>query len=191
MEDILQEFKCDQSIEVIGAVILSYANAFPEAAKEVGWSILAKHGLEVSNVNRDQWYKLQTYLDAMNETQQTLGPAIMNRIGEQVIQDLDFPPDWKTLDTLLPGIDQGYQMQHRGGAVGSYRYVGSETEFGMHRVKVVCDNPYGCSFNRGTLEGLIKRFPPEGATDAMVRHDDSAPCRKKGGDSCTYIYTWG
>ena len=47
----------------------------------------------------------------------------------------------------------------------------------------VCNNPYPCSFDRGIITEMARKFQPY----ATVSHDDSKPCRNKGADSCTYV----
>jgi len=37
---------------------------------------------------------------------------------------------------------------------------------------------------------MSKKFAPLNATVYVV-HDDAAPCRRKGGESCTYTVRWG
>ena len=40
----------------------------------------------------------------------------------------------------------------------------------------VCDNPYPCSFDRGIITTMARRFE----RGAAIVHDDSAPCRRRG-----------
>jgi hypothetical protein len=58
------------------------------------------------------------------------------------------------------------------------------------KAKMICNNPYPCDFDRGSVEAVAKRFKPAGSSAARVTHDDSAPYRKKGGDACTYLVEW-
>ena len=54
--------------------------------------------------------------------------------------------------------------------------------------KIVCiaENPYPCDFDRGLITAMAARFE----RGARVIHDDTAPCRKKGADSCKFLISW-
>jgi hypothetical protein len=54
---------------------------------------------------------------------------------------------------------------------------------------MVCANPYPCDFDRGIVEAMAGRFRPQGSVP-VVRHDGAQPCRKTGGESCTYLIRW-
>ncbi len=187
----MPEFKCLPGIEVAGTVVLSFADAFPESVRSMGRDILVNHGLDVDRIKPNEFYPYQSYLDAQKEIQSVFGAGMLTRIGDETIAGVEFPPDWKTMDVLLPGIDAGYQMQFRGGEAGHYEFLGIDSSGPLTQATVRCNNPLGCAFTRGTFEGLIKRFKPEGVLDIVVRHDDTAPCKQKGGESCTFIISWG
>jgi len=67
--------------------------------------------------------------------------------------------------------------------IGHYGY--SELK-GKNSIVSVCENPYPCTFDEGILISMAKKFEPS----AMILHDNTKPCRRKGGDSCTYIISW-
>jgi hypothetical protein len=67
--------------------------------------------------------------------------------------------------------------------IGAYGYAPADRE---RKITCVCDNPYPCDFDRGLITGFAQRFERQ----ARINHDDRAPCRKTGGDSCTYVVTW-
>jgi hypothetical protein len=52
--------------------------------------------------------------------------------------------------------------------------------------EMICENPYPCDFDRGIIESMAKKFKPSNTINVSVIHDETKPCRKKGGDSCTY-----
>jgi hypothetical protein len=54
------------------------------------------------------------------------------------------------------------------------------------KATLVFANPYPCEFDRGLVSALANRFEPM----ARTVHDNAAPCRKKGGPSCTYHVSW-
>ena len=70
--------------------------------------------------------------------------------------------------------------------IGHYVYEAA----GDRKLKMTGHNPYPCEFDRGIIEAMAKRFKPAGAALVRVKHDDSAPCRKTGADSCTYWVEW-
>ena len=67
--------------------------------------------------------------------------------------------------------------------IGNYGYTPVPRE---RRIISVCENPYPCDFDRGILTTLAAKFERA----SRVTHDDSAPCRKNGADSCKYIIAW-
>jgi hypothetical protein len=67
--------------------------------------------------------------------------------------------------------------------IGHYKYHAAPNE---KRITMVGENPYPCDFDRGLVSALAARFE----TQSSTAHDNDAPCRKKGADSCTYIVRW-
>ena len=55
---------------------------------------------------------------------------------------------------------------------------------------MICKNPYPCDFDKGIIKAVAKKFKPKDSVNIIVEHDESAPCRKKGADSCTYLVSW-
>ena len=184
----LKSYEPDK-VEVSGEVIKSFALAFPEEIRDFGLEILNKHGVKDPEPNR--FYLAQPFLDAMLEVGQRLGRNWMTRLGERVSMSVALPPEWDTLETALSGMSSAYHLKYRGGEIGDWSYVRMGTNGGLTRCKMISSNHYCCAFDRGVLEGFAQRFRPTGVTDVLVRHDDSQPCRKDGGESCTYIITWG
>jgi hypothetical protein len=178
----------DPAVEVTGEGIGAFVAGFPVSVRAHGWQILKKHGLD--NVSNNQFYPLQAWLDAMKEISQSLGSQLLVRIGEAVSFSAVLPPNITGLKDCLESMDVAYHMNHRHGEIGSYRYTDLGVQGGLARGKMVCHNPYPCAFDNGVFEGFAKRFPPAGGDEVLVRHDDSEPCRHRGGESCTYILTW-
>ncbi len=54
-------------------------------------------------------------------------------------------------------------------------------------VTILCDTVYPCDMNRGLLTGLLRRVVK---ATAMVKHDNTRPCRKTGGPNCTFEISW-
>jgi len=92
-----------------------------------------------------------------------------------------FPPNIDSVIAALQSIDVAYQMNHRGGEIGDYRAI----VINDHNVDLICNNPYPDDFDYGIIYGMARRFCPKDL-QFTVYHDNDAPCRKTGGDSCTY-----
>lgn len=145
--------------------------------------ILADKGIE--NPQPGQWYSQQAWLDAFKVISETIGANTLYNIGLKIPANAQFPPDIDNIEKALSAIDMAYHMNHRGGEIGTYGFE----KTGPKSVKMVCKNPYPCDFDRGIIEAMAKRFKPAGSV-VVVKHDDSAPCRKKGQEACTYLVTW-
>lgn len=176
-------------VEVVGEVIQSFVLAFPEDIRDVGMAALAKHG--ISELESGRFYMAQPFLNAMRDVAERISRNMMTRIGEQISLRVELPPAWSSLEAALGGLDQGYHSKYRGGEIGHWKYEHQGQVNGLTRGLMISSNHYCCEFDRGVLEGFAKRFRPTGITDAVVRHDDSHPCRKHGGDTCAYVITWG
>jgi hypothetical protein len=185
----MAEFKSfSPTAQVRGEVVAAFAAAFPREVEQIGIGILEKHGL--SSPRPGDFYPLQEFLDAMKEIADRFSSQMLYRIGMQIATHAVLPPGIDDLQKALGAVDAAYRMNHRGGEIGKYQYNYLGTVEGLERGVMTCPNPYPCSFDRGVIEGFAKRFKPSGATDVVVRHDDSKPCRQKGLESCTYVITW-
>jgi hypothetical protein len=145
--------------------------------------ILSKHGIK--EVRMDGWYPHQAVLDVQKEIAQTMGVHTLYQIGTKIPEKATFPPEIDSLEKGLALLDQAYHMNHRGGEIGHYQLVKVEN----NQALMVCNNPYSCDFDRGIIVATARHFA---GTVGFVnlRHDESAGCRKLGGESCTYIIEW-
>ena len=108
-----------------------------------------------------------------------------------------FPPTIVDITTAMQAMDVAYHMNHRqhgrvmfDGVTGRLlegigHYHCSHT-VGQRRILLRCDNPYPCTFDQAIIETMARRFIPS----ALVEHDYSSTCRKKGSTTCSYIVTW-
>lgn len=185
----------EQGVEVNGQTILSVvkgAGVFEQTARK----FLGNHGLGDVQDSGDAWYPQQAWLDSFKEIQSTVGTKTVFLIGKKIPESAIFPPQIQTIEDALASIDVAYHLNHRkGGKVlfnpetgqmgegsGHYGYRLAEPK---HAV-LVCENPYPCHFDRGIITTMALRFD----LDATIEHDDGAPCREKGADSCTYHVRW-
>lgn len=172
----------DPNVEVAGAS----ASADLAALQRLGVDaipIFEKYGLYP--LEADQWYNQQAFLNAYKEIAQTTSLS-MTAIGMQVPEVVEFPPDIKTIEDVLQALNEAYQMNHRGGEFGEYQYVST----GERSAKMVCRNPYPSEFDYGLIYKLLQLYRPEDSKDISIELDTTAPTRKAGADSCTYLVRW-
>jgi hypothetical protein len=56
--------------------------------------------------------------------------------------------------TALQSVDVAFQMAHRGGEIGHYKYV----DAGLDHYEIHCDNAYSNDFDLGIITSLVERF---------------------------------
>jgi len=180
----MTEFKSfTDGVEVNGETVLSVICAM-EGERERALRILASHGIQ--NPRPGEWYRQQSWLDAFKEIAETGGGDTLFKIGQKIPYNAKFPPSVNTVEKALLSLDAVYHINHRGGGIGSYRFVRTGERSGI----MICKNPYPCDFDRGLIEAVIDRFSSGESAAATVRHDDTAPCRRTDADSCTYLVEW-
>lgn len=169
-------------VEVNGAAVLSVVEGMG-GFRAMALQILAQNG--IINPQAGKWYSQQAWLDAFKQIAERVGPATLLMIGSKIPETALWPTNITTVEDALASIDVAYHMNHRGGEIGHYHFQ----KLGEGLGKVVCHNPYPCNFDLGIIEATAKRFAPP-VVIPYVRHDNTQPCRQKGGDSCTYVVTW-
>ncbi len=169
-------------VEVLGEVVLSLVNVMG-AFKGISLDILRQNG--IVDPEPDEWYPQQAWLNSFKMIAEKVGPNTLYQVGRQVPQQYRFPPGIDSIESVLSDLDEAYRKSHRGGEVGHYRFQ----MLGMNVGQMTCDNPYPCDFDRGIISALAQRFEPPGSL-VDVRHEDDAPCKKQGADSCVYTISW-
>ena len=164
--------------ETVRAMVAGMSELAPFARKA-----LAAHG--VSEPQPGQWYPQQAWLEAFREIAETLGPNTLFRIGCKIVDHAHFPSGIGSIEEALAAIDVAYQMNHRGGDIGSYEFVRTTPRSG----RVICRNPYPSDFDRGIIQSVANRFLAEGDRFS-VHMDYNSPTRKTGADSCTFLVSW-
>ncbi|MBI5252288.1 MAG: hypothetical protein HY912_22565 [Desulfomonile tiedjei] len=175
-------------VRVSGEVIQAFMGGFPPEAQDLGLAILAEHG--INNPKSGEFYVLQYLFDAMKEVESKFSREMLYRIGYNIAQNAILPPQMNSMEIALSGIDVAYHMNHVGGEIGHYAFTRLDSQSGVKKAKMVCRNPYSCSFDWGVIEGFAKRFQPQGCIDILVRHDETTGCRSKGHEECSYIISW-
>lgn len=192
----------DPGIEVSGeslGAIMEGFKKYPSIASKY----LAKYGLMSADsprllaVDRTKWYPLKDWLSAHEGIAQEIGHNSLYGIGKNVPENAVFPPYINDIYAAVESIDVAFHLNHRKNGVvmfdpqtgmmlegiGHYRVDRAADE---KKLIVVCDNPYPCEFDRGIISAMANRFERQ----ARTVHDSESPCRRKGGDSCTYVVWW-
>ena len=170
-----------QGVQVNGETVLSVVNGMG-AFKNTGMTVLAGNG--IPNPQAGEWYPQQSWLNAFKEIADKVGGKTLQIIGQAIPSSAKWPPAVDTVEKALSSIDIAYHMNHRGGEIGYYKFEST----GPNSGKMVCKNPYPSDFDFGIIYAVARKFAPSGT--ATVEFDSTAPCRKSGADSCTYLVTW-
>jgi hypothetical protein len=183
--------------ESVGAIVDGFRK-FPTIAQKY----LSKYGFIKPNqglgeIDRTRWYPQEGWLLAFEAIADEVGVNSLYGVGRLIPENAIFPPHMHDVPSALSSLDIAYHMNHRkNGQIMFDPQTGMMLEGIGHmiatpvenenRVVVVCEEPYTCDFDRGIVAGLASRF--DGL--AKTSHDNNAPCRKKGADSCTYMVWW-
>ncbi len=170
----------DSHVEVSGAAILSYVAALGETILPV----LAKYGITHPHANG--WYPQQAWLDAFRDIAYGDFNTTLDlvAIGMKIPESAVWPPAVQTLEDALFSIDVAYHINHRHGKIGCYRAMAVDDR----HIEMFCENPYPCDFDFGIIYGTAKLYAI--SQGYSVEHDNTAPCRKKGGEYCIYHVQW-
>jgi hypothetical protein len=187
-----------EGFEVSGNLLQSIVEGFRNYPS-VAMKYMAKHGIVkgTAAVDPTGWYPVGPWIAALESMLTEVGANSMYKIGKSVPENAVFPPHIKDVRSAIESIDAAYRMNHRKRGVmmfdpatgkkldGIGRY-GYEPAADENKVISVCDNPYPCDLDRGLIAAMATRFE----ATARTEHDNDAPCRKKGGASCTYVIFW-
>jgi hypothetical protein len=172
----------DATAEVIGQAMLGFIEC---TNKDEIAPLLEAQGL--TQIEPQKWYPLQPYLNVFKAIIDQRSGAMFNlvSVGTKVSEMALLPPEMNSIETAMRMVDIGYQINHRNGNVGKMtpNFVGPRT------VEIIDSSCYPDDFMYGVLFGLARRFKAMN-DDLVVRHEHSAACRKRGGESCTYRVTW-
>jgi hypothetical protein len=192
----------EPGIDVYGSSIDAIVDAF-KLFPSVVLKRLVNHGIGVASgkgevhIDRDAWYPQANWLAAFENIANTVGTRALFQIGQHVPKHAVFPPTVTDIHRGVASVDVAYHMNHRKNGrpmfdpstgqrmpgIGNYGYA---AEKGERKITSVCENPYPCDFDKGILTAIAGRFEKT----ARVLHDERAPCRKNGADSCTYSIVW-
>ena len=191
----------EPGIEVNGQTVYTIVDGF-RLFRRLASAVLDQEGIGRMRsdgdliLDRAGWYPQRAWLRAFARIADEAGSGALFAIGRQIPENAQFPPSVVDIHTAIQSIDVAYHLNHRKrgeimfdpntgvklDGIGSYGY----RRVGDSQIVCECNNPYPCDFDRGIVTTMARRFEPH----AVVEHDNSRPCRKHGGESCTYVIKW-
>jgi hypothetical protein len=149
-----------QDAEVNGRSVRSIVEGvgqFSSAYKERALEILDNHGLP--EPEEGEWYSMQAYLDAFAELTDTVGPKTVWKIGSEIPNVVDWPPEVETVEEAMESLDDVYNMNHRGSDLGYHDFEQTGDSNGV----MTCQNHYPSSLDEGLLKCVAEKFSDDGA----------------------------
>lgn len=165
--------------EVNGRTVQSIVEGvgqFSSAYKKRALDILENHGLPEPEPGT--WYPLQSYLDAFEELTDTIGPKTVKKIGTEIPDLIEWPPEVDSVEAAMAGLDDAYNMNHRGDDIGYYEFEKTGDSEGT----MECRNPYPPELDEGLLKGMGEKFSGPGS---FVRVEQTSE-----GTTRTYDVSW-
>ncbi|OGF58801.1 MAG: hypothetical protein A2Y62_09920 [Candidatus Fischerbacteria bacterium RBG_13_37_8] len=191
----------EKDIEVNGQTVYAIIDGMA-AFKSIGKRFLLEAGIgeEVKGeykIDPNGWYSHEMWLKAFERIAKEIGENTLYQIGIKIPKNAKFPPWVNNIENAIKSIDVAYHMNHRKNNVALFNqktgeilegigHYGFEKVQGENMIISECNNPYPCSFDRGIITTMAKKFE----STASILHDDSKPCRRKGKYSCTYTIRW-
>jgi hypothetical protein len=187
----------EPNIEVNGNTVRTIAEGFG-LVKHLAEEHFSAAGLpNINDIKNEEWYSQEKWLKAFESVARSYEDDGLFKIGMKIPENATFPPNIKTIEDAMQSIDIAYHLNHRKRGfimfdqltgkmeegIGHYGYKKVE---GENMIIMECINPYPCSFDKGIITCMAKKFMP----NAKVFHNDFKSCRKTGADGCTYIITW-
>ncbi len=185
-------------IEVGGVSIGAVLDAFQQYPSVVN-KYIAQYGLAAkgAQIDRNAWYSLDKWLAVYNAIAKDVGLNSLYSIGKKVPENVALPPHVTDIRSVFANLNAAFHLNHRkngevmfdpatGKLIEGIGKVTCTFAEGEQRLTLKFENPYPCEFDRGLIHAFAMKF--EAA--ARVAHDNGAECRKKGGNSCTYVVSW-
>lgn len=151
----------------------------------------------INDIKNEEWYSQEKWLKAFESVARSYGDEGLYKIGMKIPENATFPQDIKTIEDALQSIDIAYHLNHRKKGIIMFDQLTGKMEEGIghygckkvegeNMIIMECFNPYPCSFDKGIITCMARKFMP----NARIVHDKPEICRKTGANSCTYIITW-
>lgn len=164
---------------VSGGNILSMLAAMGPFRRR-GEQILEENG--IPHVEAEGWYPLAAYVSALQAIGQKMGPNTLFQIGRQIPNHVPLPPGIDTFEKVLASFGMAFDMNHRGAQPGAITYDLRNDRYGT----ITTGTPYPCDFDRGVIVGFFQKLLH---TRVGVDPMEGAPCKARGGETCTYGVT--
>ena len=183
-------------VEVNGQTVLSVVAGM--TSSEFALKMLGNCGIK--DPQPYSWYSQQNWLDAFKQIAEKIGPIMLNKIGRLIPEKADWPPFVNSIETALASIDVAYHMNHRlnrkvmfdpktGSKIEGIGHYNFE-KVNEREIKMVCNNPYPCDFDKGIVYATVNKFKPEDVKLISINEEKSNKCRENGGDTCIYTIVW-
>jgi hypothetical protein len=162
------EFVCrDPNAVVRAANVQATLDAF-KLLPVIGRKLIAQHGLTVDDLAADKFIRVQRWLDALKDIQDTVGPDKVRAVGRNIVEVANFPPEFTDAESILMALDDVYQLNHHGD-VG--HYYTSRAPDGA--IVVRCETPYPRMFEWGLIEGICRNPQAHGRFD--IQYEPGPP----------------
>jgi len=170
--------------EIRGSIILTTIEAL-EGYADNGKRILAELGIK--DLQAEQWYPQQAYIDFFESLRQRTGPSTLFVIGKRIAEIVTFPPQINSLEKLLRQLNYFYQQDRRHcNPDEGWRYEST----GARSATMTIVSPYPDDYERGVLEGFVRKFKPTDSYGIRVLYDETKPRNDHQGGSTTLLVTW-
>ena len=159
----------DPNALVRGANVKATLDAFKEIPT-LGKSFVHKY-FKPDELREDHFVPVQRWLDALAEIRDEVGEPTLREVGRHIVENAEFPPQFRSVKDVLLALDTIYHLNHRGD-VGHYvASVGTDGAIIVH-----CETPYPRSFERGLVEGISSNPRLLKADERyQVRYSDGPP----------------
>ncbi|HEX6039543.1 hypothetical protein [Longimicrobium sp.] len=164
---------------VSGGNILSMLAAMGPFRRR-GEQILEENGIR--DVQADGWYSLQAYVTALQAIGSKMGPNTLFQIGRQIPNHVPLPPGIDSFEKVLASFGIAFDMNHRGAEAGAITFDVKNPR----SATITTGTPYPCDFDRGVIVGFFQKLM---AMRVAVDPMEGAPCKARGGETCTYGVT--
>ncbi|HVE82764.1 MAG TPA: hypothetical protein VND93_07940, partial [Myxococcales bacterium] len=137
----------DPEAVVRGANVKATLDAFKQIPT-LGKSFVSKYFLP-EELREDTFVPVQSWLDALRDIRDEVGEPVLREVGRYIVENADFPPQFKTVKDVLLALDDIYHLNHRG-EVGHYHAKVQKDG----SIVVRCETPYPAAFEHGLVEGI-------------------------------------
>lgn len=168
----------DPKAMVRAANVRATLDAF-QLVPSLGRKLIERHKLSVDDLRPDNFILVQSWLDALRDIQQQVGPSKVRTVGSFTVENADIPPIFPTADEMIMVINNLYHANHKGD-VGDYIVTRKDSL----TLEVRCETPYPRMFEWGLIEGFCKnqRFKHPGRY--KVEYIEAQPAGKH---TCTIM----